>query len=180
MKIVFWLTLYVAILSGNVMATECSSQDRLSRYSDLISSLSKMDKDLPALTPKEVDYYASIKSKYLENPSKYSRILGSNEYLIWDNSTHINRLINLTENAKGYVKSDDSYNELLMVINLLMKVITDHSEYATSYRDSKILLARKLVSNKYSEEAKMISFKVASLGLCVEQPLTNLETPDWK
>jgi hypothetical protein len=176
MKNIIWATLFIALFSSNVMAEECSSQARADNYDDLIKSLTKMDAELPELSPKEVDYYSDVQKKHHQNPAKYSRIIASNEYVIWDNSVHVNHLIGLAKSAKNYVKNDDPFNELIMITNLFMRAISDHSQYFASYRDSEILVARKLVTTKYSDEARMISFKIAALGLCVESPLTRLGT----
>jgi hypothetical protein len=176
MKNIVWTTLFIALFSSNVMAEECSSQDRVEQYDSIIKSLTKMEKELPELSPKEVDYYADVKKKYPQNPTKYSRIIGSDEYVIWDNAVHIDHLIGLAASAKGYIVLDDPFNELIMITNLLMRAISDHSGYLTSYRDSELLVDRKLVTTKYSDEAKMIAFKIAVLGLCVEKPLTRLES----
>jgi len=157
------------------VAEECGSEYRTDSYESLIISLKLMDNDLPALSPKEQNFYADVNKQYPKNPTKYSRIISSNEYLIWDNSQHLNHLNKLASDAKKFANNHDYFNELLMINNLLMRVISDHSQYITSYRDSALLFERKLVSESYVTEAKMIAFKVASLGLCIEKPLLDLE-----
>jgi hypothetical protein len=175
MKMKKWILAWCCLMSLNAVAEECGSEHRTASYESLITSLKYMDNELPAFSPKEQDFYADVNKKYPQNPTKYSRLISSNEYLIWDNSQHLNHLIGLANDAKKFANNNDYFNELLMITNLLMRVISDHSQYIISYRDSAILFERKLVSESYVKEAKMISFRVASLGLCIEKPLLSLE-----
>jgi len=174
MKLVFGIILCLSF-SSIVAAMDCDKIDRIVSYNSLLKSLNIMNKGLPALTPKEIEFYKDVKDKYPENPQKYKRIIASNEYLIFDNGEHVNHLINLTGETILSAELKDPYNEITFMTNLFMRAISDHSQYFRSYRDSDILFKRKLVNKSYVDEAKMISFKIAAIGLCVQGILNQIE-----
>jgi len=144
----------------------CTKDDRMYGYFVLNKDVEILLDSLPIFTQKEEALFQKIRmSSISEKHGKYKKTTKSNPYIIYSNRL---ALENLHVNVQGIIQSnedEDIYTELELLFKISNNVLYN-TQFFGSYLDSAYMYKRKLVSKKYSQIAKDISWHTQSINRC--------------
>ncbi|MCL1123146.1 hypothetical protein [Shewanella surugensis] len=91
--------LILALFTSQVIAEDCSVEDRVSVYNTLKVKLEKMHELIPALKPSEKEFYKEVDDNLYSKPDKYKRFLTDKAFVIYSNTKVIDNHLHWVNQA---------------------------------------------------------------------------------